>query len=68
MRSRVTIREFFGNCQNVHKYAVKVTTSNLNFDLFFGETGEPVPEHILDIEIVRWYLPEYEADLIEIYT
>lgn len=64
----MTIRELFSACQNIHKYAVKVTTSNLNFALFFGEVGEPVPERILDIEIVRWYLPEYEADLIEIYT
>lgn len=64
----MTVRELLGNCKNINKYAVKVTTSSLNLDLFFGEVGEPVPEHILDTEIAHWYLPENEADLIEIYT
>ena len=64
----MTIRDLLARCENANRYAVKVTTSLLNLDLFVGDVGEPVPEHILDNGVARWYLPEYEADLIEIYT
>lgn len=64
----MTIGEFLSTCQNIRNYAVKVTTNSLNFDLFVGDVGEPVPERVLDREIARWYLPECEGDTIEIYT